>query len=133
MSIVFFGTTDTGWHCLAEMIKAGLPVRGIVTMAQEFEISYAKNKVQNLRHRSFQNFQTESGIPLLTFTRKFDHALVQTIASWQPRLLVVIGWYHMIPARVRDLISRAESHGYRAAPDCWAPRCAGPWLNTALT
>jgi methionyl-tRNA formyltransferase len=105
MSIVFLGTTDTGWLCLDEMVEAGLPVRGIVTMAREFEISYARNKVQNLRHRSFQNFQTEFGIPLLTFARKFDSAILQNIADWQPRLFVVIGWYHIIPARVRQLAS----------------------------
>ncbi|MGH7494492.1 MAG: methionyl-tRNA formyltransferase [bacterium] len=105
MSIVFFGTTDTGWHCLDEMVSSGLPVRGIVTMAQEFEISYAKDKVQNLRHRSFQNFQEEFGIPLLAFSRKFDPALLQKIASWEPRLFVVIGWYHMIPTSLRQLAS----------------------------
>ncbi len=103
MSLVFFGTTDTGWHCLDQIVRAGLPVRGIVTGLPEFEISYAKDKVRNLRHRSFQNFQSEFGIPILTFTRKFDDAVLQTLASWQPDLLVVIGWYHLIPARVREL------------------------------
>ncbi len=103
MSLVFFGTTDVGWHCLDEMIKANLPVRGIVTGLQEFDISYAKDKVRNLRHRSFKNFEEEHGIPVLTFTRKFDEEIVRTIASWQPQLLVVIGWYHLIPARVRAL------------------------------
>ncbi len=103
MSIVFFGTTDTGWHCLNEMLHAGLPVSGIVTGLPEFEISYAKNKVRNLRHRSFKNFENEFGIPILTFTRKFEEESVRTIASWQPRLLVVIGWYHLMPSRVRAL------------------------------
>lgn len=103
MSIVFFGATDTGWHCLDNMIKAGLPVRGIVTGTPEFEISYARNKVRNLRHRSFQNFQQERGIPVLTFLRRFDEAILQTLAGWQPELFVVAGWYHLIPGRVRAL------------------------------
>ena len=103
MSIVFFGTTDTGWHCLNEMIRAQLPVRGIVTGLQEFDISYAKERVRNLRHRSFNNFADEYGIPVLTFTRKFEEEITRTIASWQPQLFVVIGWYHLIPARVRAL------------------------------
>lgn len=103
MSLVFFGTTDTGWHCLHEMIKAGLPVSGIVTGLPEFDISYAKDKVRNLRHRSFKNFEEEHGVPVLTFTRKFDEEIVRTIASRQPRLFVVIGWYHLIPTRVRAL------------------------------
>jgi len=103
MNIVFFGTTDTGWHCLDQMLRAGLPVRGMVTGLPEFEISYAPGKVRNLRHRSFQNFQNEFGIPLLTFTRKFDDAVLQKLSSWQPELFVVIGWYHLIPAHVRAL------------------------------
>jgi methionyl-tRNA formyltransferase len=103
MSLVFFGATDTGWHCLDEMLKAGLPVSGIVTGLQEFEISYAKDKVRNVRHRSFKNFQEEHGIPVLTFTRTFDEDLVRTLARRQPQLFVVIGWYHLIPARVRAL------------------------------
>lgn len=103
MSLVFFGTTDTGWHCLNEMLKAQLPVRGIVTGLPEFDISYAKDKVRNLRHRSFKNFEAEHGIPVLTFTRTFDEEIIRTIASWEPELFVVIGWYHLIPARVRAL------------------------------
>ena len=103
MSIVFFGTTDTGWHGLEHMVRAGLPVRGIVTGLPEFEISYARGKVQNLRHRSFQNFQNNFGIPILTFTRQFDETVLQTLADWRPELFVVMGWYHLIPARVRAL------------------------------
>jgi len=103
MSIVFFGTTDTGWHCLDRMVRTGLPVRGIVTAPPEFEISYAPGKVRNLRHRSFQNFEAEWNIPVLPFTRRFEETIVETLASWQPRLFVVIGWYHLIPSRVRAL------------------------------
>lgn len=103
MSIVFFGTTDTGYHCLEQMLLAGLPVTGIVTGLPEFEISYAKGKVSNRRHRNFHLFQQRFGVPVLTFTRKFDEAILATLASWQPQLLVVIGWYHLIPARVRAL------------------------------
>lgn len=103
MSIVFFGTTDTGRHCLDAMLKAHLPVRGIVTGLREFEISYAKEKVRNVRHRNFADFQHEYGIPVLHFERRFDEEIVRTLASWQPQLFVVIGWYHLIPARVRVL------------------------------
>lgn len=103
MSIVFFGTTDTGYHCLEQMLLAGLPVAGIVTGLPEFEISYAKGRVQNRRHRDFHLFQERFGVPVLTFTRKFDEAILSTLARWQPQLLVVIGWYHLIPARVRAL------------------------------
>ncbi|MDZ7269734.1 MAG: methionyl-tRNA formyltransferase [candidate division KSB1 bacterium] len=103
MSIVFFGTTDTGHYCLAQMLAAGLPVAGVVTGPPEFEISYAKGKVQNLRHRSFHDLAAACNLPLLTFQRKFDEDVVQTLRQWQPQLLVVIGWYHLIPARVRAL------------------------------
>jgi len=103
MSIVFFGTTDTGWHCLDQMLRAGLPVRGIVTGLPEFEISYAASKVKNLRHRSFANFQRDAGIPIIQFSRKFDERILETLAVWSPSLLVVIGWYHLIPAKVREL------------------------------
>lgn len=103
MSIVFFGTTDTGHHCLAQMLRAGLPVSGMVTGLPEFEISYAPGKVQNLRHRSFQDLAEAFSIPQLTFQRKFDEAILQTLRQWQPQLLVVIGWYHLIPASVRAL------------------------------
>jgi len=106
MSIVFFGTTDTGHHCLAQMLRAGLPVSGMVTGLPEFEISYAQAKVQNLRYRSFQDLAEAFGVPLLTFQRKFDEKILRTLQQWQPQLLVVIGWYHLIPARVRALAPR---------------------------
>lgn len=103
MSIVFLGTTDTGYHCLEQMLLAGLQVNGIVTGLPEFEVSYAKGKVSNRRHRDFHFFQERFNVPVLTFTRTFDETILSTLAQWQPRLLVVIGWYHLIPARVRAL------------------------------
>jgi len=103
MSIVFFGTTDTGWHCLDQMLRAGLPVRGIVTGPPEFEISYAASKVKNLRHRSFENFQRDAGIPVAQFSRQFDERMLEILSAWSPSLLVVIGWYHLIPLKVRAL------------------------------
>ena len=106
MSLVFFGTTDTGWHCLQALVDAGVPISGIITGSREFEISYAREKVVNLRHRSFDHFTRDHDIPVYHFERRFDEQVMAALRGWQPRLIVVAGWYYLIPERVRVLAVR---------------------------
>ena len=106
MNIIFFGTTDTGRHCLEKMLKANLPVKGIITGFPDFEVSYSKSKVSNCRYSSFDDLEKQYGIPVIYYSRKFDEDMIQKISSWSPMLFVVIGWYHIIPMKICQLAEK---------------------------
>ena len=100
--VVFFGTTDTGRHCLERLLTPACRCRA-VTVRDQFDISYANEPVTNLRHSRFDDLAASVGAPVLTFERRFDEPVSEWLEARAARLFVVVGWYHMIPGRIRAL------------------------------
>ncbi|MEZ0228236.1 MAG: methionyl-tRNA formyltransferase [Planctomycetota bacterium] len=129
MRILFLGASELGWECCRALLDAGEPVVGIVTVPREFKISWSPGGVTNVRYRSFDDLAAGHRIPLLTMTKKMsDPALVQAVEDLRPDLMVVIGWYHLLPASFRAIakLGAVGIHGsllprYRGgAPLVWA-------------
>jgi len=102
LRIVFIGASDLGWACCEALLSQGANVVGILTAPQEFRISWSKNPVTNVRHRSFDNLAKQYGVPVkLMRTRMAETE--DWLTEREPDLLVVIGWYHMIGSSLRKL------------------------------
>ena len=103
MRIVFFGATALGYACAERLIQLGADVAGLVTMPRDFRISYSPSApVRNVQHRDFHVLGDRHGIPVVQVAaRMSEHQ--DEIAALRPELLVVVGWYYMIPRRMRDL------------------------------
>ncbi|MGE0447065.1 MAG: formyltransferase family protein [Vicinamibacterales bacterium] len=100
--IVFFGCTDTGWDCCQALLDGGVPIAGIVTMPEEFRISWAPGPVRNVRHRDLAPLARRHGVPVLDGTdagRRPDFR--EALRRLEPDLLVVVGWFHMIGRSLR--------------------------------
>jgi methionyl-tRNA formyltransferase len=106
MRIVFFGASDLGYRCCERLLEQGHSVVGIFTMPGEFRISYSPGEpVRNVLHRDFSELAARFGVPVVTVDgRMRDHT--EALAALAPDLLVVIGWYYMIPAEMRQLAPR---------------------------
>jgi methionyl-tRNA formyltransferase len=96
-------------------------------MPRKFSISYSKEPVENVIHRDFGELAKANNIPLIeTDGRviKYKHILEEI----NPDLILVIGWYHIIPKEIRDIakLGCVGIHGsllpsYRGgAPLVWA-------------
>lgn len=102
--VVFFGASALGHACCRSLLERGVQVAGIVTSPSTFTISYAKNGVTNVTHQSFDDLARRYRLPVVSVDKGMGGPeLAQTIASWKPDLAIVIGWYYMIPKRIRDL------------------------------
>lgn len=103
MRIVFFGATRLSLECcrLIAAEKLG-ELAGIVTIPRSFSISYSATKVTNVQHADLGAFAAQHGLPCFTVEGK-PGDLAERIAALRPDLLVAIGWYHLLPAKLRDV------------------------------
>lgn len=103
MRIVFFGATELGSKCCRLIIEKKLAdVTGIFTIPREFNISYSEEPVKNVNFADMHSLGKEFDIPVITVTEKIKE-YHSKIESFKPDLIVVIGWYYMIPASIRKL------------------------------
>lgn len=105
MRLAFFGSTGFGLRCLEA--AAAIPeveVVGILTTPKKFAISYRPEGVTNVLHAEFGDVARTQNVPVLLLPQKMtDPVVVETVSDWKPDLILVAGWYHMVPKSIRDL------------------------------
>lgn len=128
MKIVFFGATELGYKCCRLIVEEKLAdVCGIFTIPKEFNISYSDKPVFNVNFADFRDFEKEFGIPVKEITGKMN-SFTADVEAFAPDLILVIGWYYMVPKQIRDIAPKgcAGMHAsllpkYRGgAPLVWA-------------
>jgi len=105
MNIVFIGASKFGLRCLHRALAMpDLRVVGLVTADQSFNISYAPSGVTNVLHADFASLAASHSIPVLRLRDSMsDRELLSSVAALLPDAFLVVGWYHMIPRRWREL------------------------------
>jgi methionyl-tRNA formyltransferase len=140
-SILFVGSSEMGHECCRALLEAGYSISGILTNPKQFSISYAKDGVSNVMHRDFSDLAREHRVPIRVMGGKMsDPDVMQFVTEVAPDLILVIGWYHMIPKRLRDIaplgvvgIHNSLLPKYRGgAPLVWAMINGEPSTGTSL-
>ena len=114
MNLVFIGASKFGLRCLSACLKIpSLHVVGVITAPQKFSISYRPTGVNNVLFADVASFADEHTIPVRILDRSMnDQSLLDSVTSWKPDVFLVVGWYHMIPKRWREL---APAYGLHAS------------------
>lgn len=104
MRVLFLGGTDLGWKCCRQVLREGHAVTGVLTIPERFRISWAGGTIRNVNHRSFDNLCRRYDIPQLSVADGMQGDDVYTFCERaRPDLTVVVGWYYVIPKRIRRL------------------------------
>lgn len=128
MRTIFFGANDLGYQCCERLLERGENIVGLFTIPKEFRISYSPDKpVTNVLFRDIHELGERFRIPVIEVTGKMA-SHVDAVRELEPDLIVVIGWYYMIPRALRELAPKGcvGIHGsllplYRGgAPLVWA-------------
>jgi len=129
MRIVFMGATELGWNCCRTLQEIGQEVVGIFSIPQEFRISWSAQPVTNVQYKCFEDLAAAHSTPLIYVTGKMsDPEYGRALSELQPDVIIVVGWYYMLPASLRKLapLGAAGLHAsllprYRGgAPLVWA-------------
>ncbi|MDQ6757098.1 MAG: methionyl-tRNA formyltransferase [Bacteroidota bacterium] len=102
MKIVFIGATTFGFECLLTIRQnEAIEVVGIISNEQRFSISYNKEGVNNILHKDFENYAERNNILFYRMKENMKESkLGNFLSKCNPELIVVIGWYHLIPANL---------------------------------
>jgi methionyl-tRNA formyltransferase len=109
LRVVLLSSTAFGARCLREGI-APLPqveVCGILTTPRHIAISYAERPVELATHVDFTALGRELGCEVVVLGGQIRAAsYLEPLARWRPDLLLALGWYYLIPRRVREVAPR---------------------------
>jgi len=130
MNIVFTGSTNLGMLCCQRLIDMGESVTGIISAPEKIRIASSNYETRNVQHRNFSLVARENKIPYYEIGEKGmkDGALVDFLQDTGVDFMLVAGWHHIIPEKIRRMASKgvAGLHAsllprYRGgAPLVWA-------------
>ena len=126
--VVVVAASGFGAQCAAlARSTPGVEIAGIVTAPRRFAISYSEQLVTNVLHADLERSAADWNVPCVVMTGSArDEALIATLTSWRPDLFLVVGWYHVVPRKWRELAPAYGMHAsllpaYRGgAPLVWA-------------
>ena len=109
MKVLFFGATELGYECCEYMINNNINVVGIFTIPQEYSIKYKEEKerisLKNITYKDFSEFNDKYNIPVTVVTNNVSN-YYEYIQNLKPDLILVIGWYYMIPDSIMQIPSK---------------------------
>jgi len=108
MRTVIFSSTEFGKNCLDGLLR--LPefeLAGLASTGSAIEISYSSAPVEIRTHYNFEVDAVRLGVPFYRHPRGFSS---EECAVWlkacRPELILVLGWYYMMPRALRSLAPR---------------------------
>jgi methionyl-tRNA formyltransferase len=117
MKIIFLGATQFSKELLLHLLNNKITPKRIFTIPQEFNISYSDTKVTNYNFANLSNIAAQHNIPCYqveSTTGKRITDYYDELAALQPDVILVMGWYYMVPKKIRD-IAKFGSWGIHAS------------------
>jgi methionyl-tRNA formyltransferase len=102
--VVVLSSTASGHRCLAEAFAdaPGITVAGVITTPADIQISYAPTGVNVATHATFSDLAGVLGFELEELRgRVTAESYLTPLRRWRPDVILALGWYYIVPARVR--------------------------------
>lgn len=106
MKIIFLGATKFSEEILFHLLDNGISIELLLTIPREFTISYSEQKVVNFNYSDLPALAAAKSITCLHVDsgdgKKISDYESQ-IREIDPDVILVMGWYYMVPKKIRDL------------------------------
>lgn len=106
MKIVFLGATNFSKELLLHLLENNFTIDMLFSIPQEFNISYSNKKVKNYNHFNFKELAENYNIPYFEVESNGTNQITDyynEILTLKPDVILVMGWYYMVPKKIRDL------------------------------
>jgi len=113
-NILFIGASKFGLNCLNTISELeNIHISGVISNNETFSISYNKSGVKNVLYADFESFSAQNNIPFYRMKSSMqEKELYEFITLCKPNLIVVVGWYHLIP---KSLLNEFKFCGLHAS------------------
>ncbi len=107
MKGIFLGCTTFSEELLKRIIEVdAFEIQAIFSIPKAFKISYSEEEIVNSMYADLKPYADELNVPFVEINseegrRLKDH--VPLIRELSPDVMLVLGWYYMVPAEVREL------------------------------
>jgi len=86
------------------LLKHNFMVSAVISMPEKFGISYSKHKIRNYNYADLNKIAKKYGIDFYKVKSSKDIAKhYKTIRNASPDLILVAGWYYMVPCFIRKI------------------------------
>jgi len=106
MNIVFMGCTNYSKELLNHLLENEFNINLILTIPEEFKISYSDTKVKNYNYTNLKSIANVKSIECHEVDsipgKKLDD-YYDIIKKCNPDLILVLGWYYKVPKKIRDI------------------------------
>jgi methionyl-tRNA formyltransferase len=99
--IAFLGASALGAACCEAIVELGAPVAKILSIPREFRISWSTEPVTNAQFSDLGELARRNGIPFAYVGGGRAEDYLDALGPTHPDLLVVAGWYYLIPGSIR--------------------------------
>jgi methionyl-tRNA formyltransferase len=114
MNIIVFGSTDLTFSVLEFLYRNKYKVSAIVTVPQIFKISYQPKGIKNSRFIDLNSWAKQKNIPIFFYNNSNQIIKELQYSNIVTDFAIVVGWYHMVPSKLRNLFSNGCS-GFHAS------------------
>lgn len=109
IKVVFLGATKFSEEMLNALLDGGIQVQAVFSIPQNFEIkkrgAEKSEKYQNSNYSDIQSIAINNEIPcyIVSGGEESLSKYEQVISDIQPDLILVLGWYYIVPRKIRNL------------------------------
>lgn len=107
MRVIFLGCTAFSEAILKELVKIPhITILSIFSIPEYFKISYSEKEIKNANYVNLKPYAEHLKIPFYEVNsikgfRITDYEKI--IVAQQPDIILVMGWYYMVPKKIRNL------------------------------
>jgi methionyl-tRNA formyltransferase len=102
--IIFMGCTNFSKEVLLSLLENKFTVEAIFSIPEKFRISYSKNKIKNYNYAGLNDVAKKYNIDFFEVKSSKDTAnFYKTIHDISPDIILVVGWYYIVPRRIREI------------------------------
>jgi len=100
-SLLLLGSSDLTAAVAETLSSTDVPVGAVVSPSQEFRISYSPNGISNSRFFDMRGWCDANSCKFIPYEKPDD--IVRAAKETGAVAALAVGWYHMVPARVRSV------------------------------
>ena len=107
MKIIFFGCTNFSKRVLDAILTIkNIEIAALITIPEYFSISYSQKQIKNTNYFDFSETAEKLRIPIFqvdSIEGKKINDYKEFIRDINPEVMLLMGWYYMVPKSIRDL------------------------------